>query len=505
MRPLVSLRDALADPQLLGNIISGPSWSTWRTVLIAANGEALTNDERQVFKQVTGGREHEPLEPVEELVGNIGRRGGKTQAIAAQVTYIAGLCEHPALVPGERGICLIVAPDQRQADICLDYIEANFRGSPVLSKLIDTRTARTLRLTNKINIEVRASDFRALRGPTYVCVIADELAFWMNDSSASVNPDAEILNAVRPGLATTSGPLFMISSPYAKRGELWRTFSKHYGPQGDPKILVCQGASRVFNPSLAQSVVDRAMERDAASASAEYLAQFRTDIEGYVSADAVNRCVSIGVCERGPVLGTTGYEAFVDPSGGSVDSMCVAIGHNDFTKQAVFVDCIREQKPPFSPEVVVEDFSRTLRSYNISKIYGDRYGGIWPVEQFSKFGIAYEQSASPKSDLYRDLLPLINSGRIELLQNDKLISQLCNLERRVARGGRDSIDHPPGMHDDLANCVAGLAAITNKYGGFDTSWSFVSGPPDGEDPVGARAFRLSRFRAHLMANGINPW
>ena len=44
---------------------------------------------------------------------------------------------------------------------------------------------------------------------------------------------------------------------------------------GDPAILVAQAPSRVMNPSLPQSVVDRAMERDQASAEAEYGAQFR--------------------------------------------------------------------------------------------------------------------------------------------------------------------------------------------------------------------------------------
>ena len=29
--------------------------------------------------------------------------------------------------------------------------------------------------------------------------------------------------------------------------------------------------------------------------------------------------------------------------------------------------------------------------------------------------------------------------------------------RRTARGGRDSVDHPPGGHDDVANAVAGVA------------------------------------------------
>jgi hypothetical protein len=105
-------------------------------------------------------------------------------------------------------------------------------------------------------------------------VIADEAAFWLADESA--NPDVEILNAVRPGLATTNGPLIIISSPYARRGAVWDTWRRHYGVAGDPLILVAQGASQTFNPTLPESVVDRALERDAASASAEYLAQFRT-------------------------------------------------------------------------------------------------------------------------------------------------------------------------------------------------------------------------------------
>jgi hypothetical protein len=89
--------------------------------------------------------------------------------------------------------------------------------------------------------------------------------------------------------------------------------------------------------------------------------------------------------------------------------------------------------------------------------YGDRYGGEWPREVFRKHGIEYVVSDRAKSDLYRDLLPLLNSGRIELLDQPKLFAQLIGLERRTSRGGRDSIDHAPGAHDDLANALAGCA------------------------------------------------
>jgi hypothetical protein len=80
---------------------------------------------------------------------------------------------------------------------------------------------------------------------------------------------------------------------------------------------------------------------------------------------------------------------------------------------------------------------------------GDRYAGAWPAEQFAKHGIEYEACPEPKSDIYRDLLPLLNSGAVELLDYPKLIAQLTELERRTARGGKDSIDHGPHGHDDL--------------------------------------------------------
>lgn len=178
---------------------------------------------------------------------------------------------------------------------------------PLRISRLRSRTAREPGLTNGIDIEVRAADYRRQRGLTFVCVVADEIAFFPSEDSA--NAGDEILNAVRPGLATTGGPLFMISSPYARRGELWRTYQKHFGPAGDPLILVAQGSSRTFNPTLPQSVVDRAMERDAASASAEFLGEFRRDIENFVSVEAVQGCVSRGVYERPPERGIT-YNGF---------------------------------------------------------------------------------------------------------------------------------------------------------------------------------------------------
>lgn len=79
-----------------------------------------------------------------------------------------------------------------------------------------------------------------------------------------------------------------------------------------------------------------------------------------------------------------------------------------------------------------------------------------------KQGVTYKPSDKPKSDIYRELLPLVNSGRAELLDNKKLRAQLEGLERRTARGGKDSIDHGPGAHDDIANSVAGVLVLVSE-------------------------------------------
>jgi hypothetical protein len=463
MRPTVAMRKALADPKLLGGALPGESWRPWRTLLIAANGEALTDDERTLYTQLTG-REHEPLQRVDEFIAAVGRRGGKTQAMAAHGTYIGALCDHSdALARGETGVLLCLAQDTKVAAKLLEFIEANLTGSLILRQMIKGRTQDTIELTNNVSIEVRPASFRRLRGPTYVAVICDEIAYWYTELTYA-NPDVEILNAVEPGLATTGGPLILVSSPYAKSGVLWDRYRKHYGPQGDALTLVAHGPSRMFNSTLRQRVVDRALEKDRPRALAEYMAEFRQDIEGFVALETVEACIG-DHREMQHIAGTT-YRAFVDPSGGSEDSFTLAVSHRDRKNDRIVIDAVRERRPPFSPEQVVEDFAVLLKSYGVTKVTGDHYAGEFPRELFRKHGIAYEVSKLTKSELFRDLLPLLNSYKIVLPRNDRLVSQITSLERRVSAGGRETITHGDRGHDDLANACAG-AAKASRYGGYN--------------------------------------
>lgn len=462
MRKLITMREALSDPAYFADVLDGASWALWRVLLIASMGEALSPAELATFTQLTG-RAMPPEEPVEAFWGIIGRRGGKTRAIGVLASYLAGCVDHrDVLGPGERGILPVMAASVLQASQAFHFIQGALEGSTHLSRLVDTITSDTISLISGVDIQVRPASFRTIRGISAVAAILDEVAFFRSDDSK--NPDEEIIRALRPSLATTGGPLICISSPYAKRGALWKTFKRHYGAGGDPLNLVAKAASRIMNPSLSERVVQRAFDDDAAAASAEYGAEFRSDIESFVSPEVIESVVVSGRYELSPIPGTT-YVAFVDPSGGSSDSMTLAIAHRAQNGTAV-LDALRERKPPFSPEDVVQEFAGTIKAYGLSKVSGDRFGGEWPRERFRLSGISYELAEKSKSDFYREVLPMFNSGKVELLDNVRLISQFCGLERRTARGGRDSIDHPPGSHDDMANAVAGAMNLTHQRRGM---------------------------------------
>ena len=117
----------------------------------------------------------------------------------------------------------------------------------------------------------------------------------------------------------------------------------------------------------------------------------------------------------------------------------------------------------------MESFCATLKGYGIASVTGDRYGGSWVSEAFSKGGITYAPSPMTKSEIYQTLLSLINSGLVKFPDNEKLIFQLGRLERRPSRTGQDLIAVPQHESDDVANAVAGALGTSESPGCFDGS------------------------------------
>jgi len=246
-------------------------------------------------------------------------------------------------------------------------------------------------------------------------------------------------------------------------------------------VLVIKAATRELNATVPQEIIDRAMEADEASARAEYGAEFRHDIESFIGPDAIDAVVMPSVREIPPRSDHT-YVAFLDFAGGSgQDSATLAIAHQEKREGATVgvLDAVREVRPRFSPEQVCRDFATLLKDYRVSTATADRYAGDFPAEQMRRHGITVKPSKRTKSEIYKEFLPLVNSGGVELLDIPRLRTQLMGLERRVARGGRDSIDHAPTQHDDLCNSACGaLVAAGARDRGAEHGLLFVGGADD---------------------------
>jgi hypothetical protein len=445
--------------RVLGATFAGDTWATWRAVLKAASALDLTPDERGVIETLTG-RTVLPASPVRELWLLLGRRSGKS-IIAALLAVWATCCRVYTLAPGEVGVFMVIAADRKQARVIKRYVSGLLHAHRSLEVLVARETNEAIWLTNGLCVEIHTCSFRSLRGYTCIGAACDEIAFWDDEDSA--NPDHEVLVALRAAMASVPEALLVaLTSVYARRGEVWRMSEKHYGRNESADILVVNGPTLALNPTISKQIIDAAYEDDPVAAAAEYGAEWRRDVEAFLPPEALDAVRVAGRFEQPyQAAHRANYVAFLDPAGGTgIDSFTLGIAHHDNGRAVL--DVVREVKPPFSPEATVAEFAEVIKAYGLAKATSDRYAGSWPVEAFGKVGVTVEPSARTKSEIYQDALPLIMSGTCEVLDHARLLKQLAGLERRTARGGKDSIDHAPRQHDDVANAAAGALVLAGQ-------------------------------------------
>lgn len=445
----------MADPAIVGTEFRGPSWTNWRTVLKASDALPMTADEITLFKSVAGGREP-PTQRVRELWLVVGRRGGKDSVASILATHAAITFNRQDLLRGgERAVVVCIAPTREQGQIVLRMIKSYFENAPMLAAMVMGEFKQEgFSLNNGVDIKVGANSFKNVRGVPILLAILDECAFYSTDE-AGAKPDTELYAAIEPGLSSlepAGSRIVGISTPYKKSGLLYTKYTDHFA-KDDDDTLVIQAPSRTMNSAtLSQAYVDRAMRADPAKASAEYLAEFRDDVAGWLSREALESAVDIGITAR-PPFAPYDYRAFVDPSGGRNDSFTCGIAHDD--QGLAVLDCVVEIPSPFSPMSAISQIAGTLRQYGLTEVTGDHYAAAFNVEMFAACGITYRASPRNRSEIYADALPLFNSGRVRLLDNRRLVSQFAALERKTSPMGKDVINHPPGGHDDVCNAAAG--------------------------------------------------
>jgi len=459
----------------------GPTWTPWLTVGLAIFGEAMTDEEFETFKRFTN-RTVAPDRPAREVWLACGRRSGKNWFCAAIVVFLACFRKHE-LKPGDLGRIMLLAVDQDQASEAFRYTRELIYSIPACAAMVVRESTKygllRLELNNRIEILIKPADKRRVRGRTLLAAICDEIAFWWNDD-ISANPDNEVIKALKPAmLGIKAALLIACSSTYARKGTLWEAYVKHFGKDND-RVLVWQAATWEMRPDTSEEFQTFLAEQkadDPIGYESEYGAQFRKDLESYTSIEAVEAVTIQGRSWLAYDEGGRFY-AFLDPAGGrGIDSaaLCIARAMNDL---AVVCRLI-EWRSPFSPTAIAPEIIEVMQEYHLTKLFGDNYsGGTWAdiLKDAAKkvaYPFTYTISEKHKSDIYHDLMPLLNGKRVELLDpttglaQDRALKQLVALERTTSRQGKDSISHPRGAMDDLANVMSGallLAGIRKPSG-----------------------------------------
>ena len=351
------------DPNLFGRQFSGPSWTPWRVFIAMVFGLPVPPESRELARECTG-YDQAPSSPVREAWVVAGRRAGKSRIFALIAVFAATFkdwSEH--LAPGERAFVLVIGSERQQADSIMGFIRALLKESPLLAPLVAFEGVDEISLTNGITFSVATRSHRAVRSKTVIC--RPPRRGWGLAGRRSElqqrrrGPRGFVAGHVHdPEFAPPRG-----GSPFGRRGALWRTYERHFGKPGP--VLVWHAPTRVMNPLLPASEIERAYAADPARASCEYDAQFRDAASNLIDADVARGCIASGVVERERVPGRS-YFAFVDAADGRAggDSMVLAIAHRE--ERTAVLDLVREQKPPFSPERVVAGFSRILRSFRLA-------------------------------------------------------------------------------------------------------------------------------------------
>jgi hypothetical protein len=445
-----------AEKRLLGAGL-GPleTWQTWLIALKAAFGLPLSAKERKVFRAIAGERGL-PKTWVRELWCVCGRGSGKSRIAAAISIYNALFVKHK-LSPGERGMVLVIAGTVDQAGIALQYIRGFLEASPALRREIKETTRTEIRLRNGIIIAVHPNSFRSVRGRTICACIYDETAFWRDESTAT--PDVEVYTATLPGLARTNGMLVAISTPYRRLGLLHQKWRDHFGVDSDD-ILVLQGPSKVFNPTISDATIAAQRAADPTGSGAEWDAVFRDDLASFLDDQSIDAAVDHGRPLELPPRDDVPYHCFVDMSGGRHDlSTCAvvhAVGEGDARR--FVADVVRGRKG--DPRAATQEFVELAKQYRCAVITGDAYAAEWCAGTFREAGAEYLQAKLVRSELYLSGLPHFTRGIVSIPNIAPLLRELRLLERRTSRAGRDVVDHGRNGTDDHANALFGALHLT---------------------------------------------
>lgn len=246
----------------------------------------------------------------------------------------------------------------------------------------------------------------------------------------------------------------------------------------DPKrTLIIKAPTLRMNPTADSEAIQLERERDPDNAAAEYDVIPRSDRKGLVDQELVESVERDEPRELPLMLTLTNggqiiYKAAADVSGGKVDAAAACVGFRDHEDKVIIAAC-RRWPSPHDPAKVAGQVAEFLAIYGLNSAIADGYAAEVSKALYRAAGVELLTADVNRSEAYLQMLPLFTGSRIEIPRDPVLRVELLGLERRTGRSGRDSVDHKPFAHDDMANAMALCAQLLGKRT-FSTDGQFAA-------------------------------
>lgn len=397
---------------------------------------------------------------VRQLVLRVGRRGGKSSTLCRLAVAVAlfGDWQIPA---GDIGHVVFISARKDEALARLFSIAAILTALGVPF----TPSGDYIELTGRpIRFLVLPCTAAAVRGPTAILVVADEVSSW-RDADSGANPATEVLAAARPMLATTRGLLILSSSP---RG-LEDAHAKAFDLGDTDQQIVAHAPTWIANPTLTEDDT-RDLEPDKRIWSREYAAIPQAGALSAFDYDAIDASMPT---ER-PTFDRHGARIMVlDPSSGRKDAWtwgyCGYSG--DGLRTRLVFDAVGGLEGRFfeqtSGDEIVDALAEQCRSRSVRNVHADQRESLMLSSAFGRRGLHYtvhDWTSGSKIEAVARVRRWFADGTILLPRHEKMRAELLAFEEKISPSGAFTFAARGNGHDDYVSLLLTAAMADIDHG-----------------------------------------
>lgn len=389
----------------------------------------------------------EPFDYQKEFLNNFskriafrsGRQVGKSSLTGIKALYRALIMSNEVI--------LILSRSQRQSSLLFNKIREMINSHPILQGRVVRQTFTMLYFKNGSQIYSLPAGYtgETVRGFSPTLIIIDEAAFV---------PDS-VFVALEPSLSATDGDLWMLSTPFGKRGRFydafmtgnWTTF--HVKSEQNPLIT----------KEFLESQKSRMTELDFLQ---EYMGEFVDEADTYFTKELVLSCVDdIGDDKPNP---NKIYFLGVDCARFGNDETVYTIGETEVgSKELKIINILATSKKPVTD--IIGRVMEWHKTYKFRAVYMDATGlGGGAVDVLKQNRIPLQNmegefdgvtfTLKNKQEMYKNLKLMMEQKRIKYPKIDKLIMQLADMQYEYTHSGGLKLHHPDNGHDDFPDSLA---------------------------------------------------